>query len=149
MSRADIKRFLDTNGGGYVDKEEFSNTLIKNSFKIPKDKLQKVFLALNVHNIIALSIDYLLVHITGTKHGEDDKQRHLPIDEQIALEAEKLFERLDHSHNGVMVSEDLFKALSASSKNKCTREEVDEIMQSLDTKQNNPITKDVFAEYIK
>lgn len=148
MSRAEMKRLLDVNGDGYIDKEEFSSTLIKNSFKGPKDKLIKAFLALDVHDIAALSIDYLLLHITGLKHGADDKQRHLPIDEQIALEAEKLFERLDDSHNGVVVNEDLFKAIAASSRNKCTREEVDEIARTLDTKQNNFIPKEVFLEYM-
>ena len=148
LPRADLKRLLNINDDGYIDKDDFANTLHKNGFEIHIDKLQKIFLELDVHKVTALSIDYILLHITGIKYGSDDKERHLPLDEQISSEAEKLFQRLDESHNGVMLSEGLYRALSASSHNRCTDEEAKEIMKTLDTRRNNSIAKENFISYM-
>ncbi len=70
------------------------------------------------------------------------------IDDQINLEIDALFSRLDDNKDGVMSEEELFKAVSASTQNKCTRQEVKDIMKALDTDGNGYIDRDEFREFM-
>ena len=88
------------------------------------------------------------MHIHGAKQTAEDRMRDIDIDDHILLEIDKLFTRLDEDHNGVLSEDELFKAISASSHNKCTREEVKNIMKSLDTDGNGFIDKEEFKVFM-
>ena len=70
------------------------------------------------------------------------------IDDQINLEIDALFNRLDDNKDGVMSEEELYKAMSASSHGKQSRQDVKEIMKALDTDGNGYIDREEFREFM-
>eukprot|EP01022_Parablepharisma_sp_SALTPOND_P025165 TRINITY_DN576_c0_g1_i1.p1 TRINITY_DN576_c0_g1~~TRINITY_DN576_c0_g1_i1.p1 ORF type:complete len:1565 (-),score=226.38 TRINITY_DN576_c0_g1_i1:14582-19174(-) len=139
---------LDRNGDGYVDKAEFISGITRAGFKVTPEKLGLLFTSLDIHQTSMLSINDLLLHITGAKHAVRDRISDLSIDDQIKLEIDKLFERLDKDHNGVLSENELFTAISVSSHNRYTREEVKEIMKTLDTNQNGFLERSEFEAFM-
>jgi len=148
ISGPQLYKLLDLNGDGYVDKTEFVTGLTKLGIKTAPEKLATFFTIIDINQTGMVSINTLLLHIQGAKLEVDERIRELTIDEQISLEIEKLFERLDLDHNGVLSEDELYQAISASSHNKYSREEVKEIMKVLDTDKSGAIDKHEFEQFM-
>jgi Ca2+-binding EF-hand superfamily protein len=143
-----LNTLLNINGDSYIDKNDFITTLTQAEVKIPSDKLAMVFNNLDVYNLTVLSIEYLIANIIGSQYKLEGQVRNLPIDDQIAIEVERLFKGLDELHNGILSEDELFKAVSASSHNNCTHEEVKEVMRKIDINQKGFLTKEDFSKYM-
>jgi Ca2+-binding EF-hand superfamily protein len=91
----------------------------------------------------------LSLQIFGVKQSKDERLHELEIDQQLQLEMESLFRRLDSDGNNHISEEELFVALSASSHNKRTRQEVKDIMKELDIDNDGQISQDEFNKFMQ
>lgn len=147
--KVDLQRMLNANGDGYLYKDEFAPVLARAGSSLPAEKLTELFSALDVHNVTVLPVEFLLKQIAGSETAPREPVSNLPIDEQISSEAEDLFFELDTHKNGALNEEDFFKAVVASSHNRCTREEVKGVMRRLDKDNSNYIRKEEFVKYME
>ena len=149
LTEGNLQKMLNINGDGYVHDNDFPSIFIQANFKTPVGKLNKLFADLDIYNTTVLSCEFLLKQIIGTTQTSREQISSLPIDEQLSTEAEKLFIELDKHPDGSLTEEDFYKAVVASSHNKCTRENIKELMRQLAVNQNNTISKEVFMKYME
>lgn len=84
----------------------------------------------------------------GATHANARRADEIGIDNQIMLEIDTLFAKLDEDKDEYISKEELSKALAAASHGTCTEAQTKEIFTVIDVNQDGKVSRDEFNEFM-
>jgi len=87
-------------------------------------------------------------HVHGASHANERRADEIGIDNQIVLEVEALFAKLDEDKDEYISEEELSRALIAASNGKCTEEQAKDTFAVVDINQDGKISRDDFNDFM-
>jgi len=149
ISYNQVYEALDFNKDGFIDNNELLGGITsKLKLGVAPDSLLELFKVLDTNQIGLMSINHLGLYIHGARKAKGDRVNEIGIDDQIKLEIEHLFEKLDYEKNGFLTESKLFEAVSASSHYKFNDAQLKEAFRVLDSNTDGKISKEEFMEFM-